>query len=60
MQHELSYERECLNPECNQNGFCEEILELQEIIELYKFCPYCGNAIRITKIYVQTVQNNNE
>lgn len=48
-EYELSYEWDCINPECGQNGCVVETYQDNEIIEMHKYCPYCGARIQITK-----------
>ena len=55
-EYELAYEWECTNPECKQNGCSIELYQENEIITMYKFCPYCGAPNRITKKELSTVK----
>ena len=55
-EYELAYEWCCSNPECGQNGSVIETYTEDEIILMYKFCPYCGNPISITKKELSTVR----
>ena len=55
-QYELSYEWECTNPDCQQNGYMTEIYDENEIILMYQHCPYCGSKITITDKELYSVE----